>query len=161
MATMFCTAIIFATVVMLALRLTVFSDMAITASADSGASSGIIGTQDGETDGNGDFTVRFNRKIYYAKADAKGNVLISVPETNKYLVSMDIILPATKESLYYTGALSPGTTIDSAPLSAAGQKLENGEYECIAEIAAIDPETMTRIDSETQKVFVYIGQKPV
>lgn len=161
MATMFCTAIIFATIIMLALRLTVFSDMAITVSADSAKSSGTASMQDGEIDGNSDFPYRINSKIYYPKADSKGNVLILNPETNEYLLKVDIILPSTKESLYYTGVISPGTSIETAHLSAAGQKLPDGEYECVAEISAVDPETMTRVASENKKVFIYIGQKPI
>lgn len=161
MSAMFCTAIVFCTIIMLGLRLTVFSDMAVTVYADTPKSSNSASMQSGEIEGNSDFPYRINSKIYYPKADAKGNVLILNPDTNKYLLSVDIILPDTKDSLYYTGAISPGTSIESAPLSAAGQKLPEGRYECIAEISAVDPETMARVASENKKVTVYIGQKPV
>lgn len=159
MATMFCTAIIFSTVVMLGLRLTVFSDMAVTASVDSPKQPESTDIQS-VGDADGAFPYSINAKIYYPSADTKGNVLISNPDTNKYLLSVDIILPDTKVSLYYTGIISPGTSIDSAKLSAVGQKLADGVYECTAEISAIDPETMTRVAAENKQVTVYIGQKP-
>lgn len=158
MATMFCAAIVFTTLVMLTLRLTVFSDLATTVPVDSpGASSGMQG---GEIEGNSDFPYKLNSKIYYAKPDAKGNVLILNPEGNKYLLSINIVLPETKDSLYYTGILAPGTSIENAKLSAAGQKLSNGKYECTAEISAVDPETMTKVATEKKPVAIYIGEKP-
>lgn len=161
MVTMFCTAIIFFTVIMLALRLTVFSDMAVTVSADSTKHAGAANMQAGEIEGNSDYSYQINNKIYYPKADAKGSVVVVYPETNTYLLSVDIILPDTKESLYYTGTILPGTVVEKMPLTKAGQKLPDGVYECIAEISAKDPETRFSVATETKKVTLYIGQKPL
>lgn len=158
MATMFCAVIALSTVLMLALRLTVFSDMASVApSADTGVASVM---QSGEIAGGSGFTYKIASNMYYPRADAKGEVLILNPEINKYLLNVNIILPETKTSLYYTGTISPGTSIEKARLSDAGQKLENGVYQCVAEILAVDPETMTPVAKERKNVTVYIGVKP-
>ncbi len=158
MAAMFCTAIIVSTLIMLILRLTFLSDMAVTVSADSPeAPNAAVNSQ---IEGNSDFPYKLNSKIYYSDSKAMGNVLILNPETNKYLLKIDIILPDTKESLYYTGAITPGTSIENARLSEAGQKLKEGVYECVAEISAVDPETMQAVASEKKTVSVYIGVKP-
>lgn len=158
MTTMFCTSIICITLAMLMLRLTVFSDMATAVAADSPETVDLAG---GEIEsGDSEFPYRLNGKIYFSKSTAKGNVLILNPEANRYLLSINIVLPETKDSLYYTGSLAPGTPIDSARLSAAGQKLPDGEYRCIAEISAIDPETQTKVVTVEEEVTIYIGKKP-
>lgn len=158
MVTMFCTAIIFSTLVMLALRLTVFSDMAQSVPVNSPTAESEM--QGGEIDGNSDFPYKLNSKIYFPKSNATGNVLIMNPDTNQYLLRINIMLPETKDSLYYTGTISPGTSIDVASLTATGQKLDTGAYECIAEISAIDPETRMEIASEKKPVTINIGVKP-
>lgn len=158
MTTMFCAAIIFTTLVMLALRLTVFSDLAVAAPADSPEA--VSDLQGGAIEGNSDFPYKLNGRIYFPKPDANGNVLINNPAGNKFLLSINIILPETKDSLYYTGTIAPGTSIESAKLSKAGQKLANGVYECIAEVSAVDPDSMTRVASEKKDVTIYIGEKP-
>lgn len=162
MTTLFCTTIISITFVMLGLRLTVFSDMASVAPAESSES--VSSLEGGEITGEGDFLYKLASKIYFPKADARADIrneaLVVNPEGNKYLLNINIMLPETKDSLYYTGNITPGTSIDSAKLSAAGQKLKNGVYPCVAEISAVDPDTMTKVASEQREVTIYIGERP-
>lgn len=158
MVTMFCTMIVLSTLTMLALRLTVLSDMAVTVSA--GIPDAPPGPQSGDIEDGDYFPYGLNPDIYFPKADVGGEVMILNPDANKYLLSVNILLPETKDSLYYTGAIAPGTYIKSAELSAAGKKLSNGVYPCIAEISAVDPETMAKVETEKKEVTIYIGQKP-
>ncbi len=148
----FCAAIGIITVSMLALRLTVFSDMELEPAAGAAAP-----VESDEIAGGADFPYTLNGMIYFHDASAGGNVMIENPETNEYLLSVDIALTETKVSLYYSGAIEPGTYIETAPLSAAGQKLLNGTYQCTAEITARDPKTFRVIVSEKKPVTVQIG----
>lgn len=159
MTTTFYTSIICVTLVILVLRLTVFSNMATTAPADkketpSGALEG------SEISGNSDFPYQMNGKIYFENSDGYGNVLIQNPDTNNYLLNINIIQPESKDSLYYTGSIPPGSSIENARLSANGKRLENGKYECVAEISAIDPEDYRSVQSQEVPVTIYIGEKP-
>lgn len=160
MTTLFCATIICVTFVMLTLRLTVFSDMATVAPVMADTPESVSLPDNSEISGEGEFPYKLNGKIYFPKTDSKGDVLILNPEGNKYLLNINIMLPETKDSLYYTGNIAPGTAIDSARLSEAGQKLKNGEYKCIAEISAVDPETMVKVAGEQKSVTIYIGQRP-
>lgn len=160
MTTLFCATIVCVTFVMLALRLTVFSDMATAVSAAAPSPVSTPAPDSSEITGDGEFPYNLNGKIYFPKADSKGNVLILNPEGNKYLLNINIMLPETKDSLYYTGNIAPGTFIDTAKLSEAGQKLDNGIYKCVAEISAVDPETLIKVASDQKAVTVYIGERP-
>ncbi len=148
----FCAAIGIITVSMLALRLTVFSDMEIEP-----ASVTVQPVETDEIEGGADFPYTLNGMIYFHDASSSGNVMIENPAANEYLLSVDLALTETKVSLYYSGAIEPGTYIENAPLSVAGQKLMNGTYQCTAEITARDPVTFRIIASEKKPVTVQIG----
>lgn len=139
---------------MLLLRLVGFGEMA--AAPDSGPA----GTSQTEIDGDSRFPYRLNSKIVFSRPDSKGNVLIQNPETNKYLLNVTITMEGEKEPLYNTGLLTPGASVPSAKLGPAGQKLENGVYECTAIVSAIDPDTQAKVASEEKPVTIYIGEKP-
>jgi hypothetical protein len=156
MAAIFCAAIAIVTVSVLAMRLTVFSDAKI-APADAAAAV-IEPIAPGEIEGSSDFPYKLNSRVFFPDAVSAGNVLIQNPETNKYLLSVDIVLPETRISLYYSGAIAPGEQVESAVLSAAGQKLMNGTYECTADISARDPITFQVVANEKKPVTIQIGK---
>lgn len=160
MTTVFWVSILCVTLSLLTLRLTVFSDMAPAAqpafasgenpaSEDESPQGGMVG---GES-----FPYQIRTKIYFSKPDAKGNVLISNPETNKYYMSVDILLADTRDSVLFTGFIKPGEARESMRLT---RELKDGVYECEAEITAYDPDTLDEVGSLTQSVTLYIGEKP-
>ena len=156
---LFCVGIACVTVAVLALRLTVFSDKAVPVMA--GAGSGIItGSPDSEGGSGTSFPYTLNGSVYYASADAKGNVLIQNLSKDQYLMSVDVRLVDSGVSVYFTGFINPGASIDSAKLGPEGQTLEDGVYECTAQIAIYDPETLEPLGSEEQPIHLYIGEKP-
>ena len=156
MAAIFCAAIAIVTVSVLAMRLTVFSDMEIAETGPNGEAAEPM--EPGEIEGGSDFPYKLNSRVFFPEATSAGNVLIENPETNKYLLSVDIVLPETRMSLYYSGALAPGEQIEAAVMSAAGQKLMAGTYECTAEISARDPETYKVVANEKKPVTIQIGK---
>jgi hypothetical protein len=156
MAAIFCAAIAIVTVSVLAMRLTVFSDSELAPPLPSASAAEPI--EPGEIEGSSDFPYKLNSRVFFPDAVSAGNVLIQNPETNKYLLSVDIVLPETRISLYYSGAIAPGEQIESAVMSAAGQKLMDGTYECTADISARDPETYQVVANEKKPVTIQIGK---
>jgi hypothetical protein len=155
MVTAFCTAIAIVTVAILAVRLTVFSDRA--APPESSGPAAEAQREDSPLEGGSDFPYSLNANIFFPDSTSAGSVTVINPETNEYLLSVNIILPDTKVSLYYNGSVAPGETVSAAKLSAAGQRLINGTYHCVAEISARDPETLKTVASEEKPVTVQIG----
>ena len=167
MTTTFAVCILCVTVSLLVLRLTVFSNMATsrperTPTAPISESPPNSPSPEQPEDPTGDdggeqFPYQINRKIYFARPDSYGNVLIRNPETNDYYMSVDILLADSRDSVLFTGFIKPGETRDSAKLN---RELPVGIYECVAEISAYDPETLDILGSLTQEVSLYIGKKP-
>ena len=168
MTTTFAVCILCVTVSLLVLRLTVFSNMAASRPERTPASSISEPAPDspspeqpegntGDDDDGEQFPYQINRKIYFARPDSYGNVLILNPETNDYYMSVDILLADSRDSVLFTGFIKPGETLDSAKLN---RELPVGIYECVAEISAYDPETLDNLGSLTQEVSLYIGKKP-
>ena len=161
--TFFCYAMLGITLLALVLRLTAFRDMAVTVEGDpkppspSGASQAAASD---EVSGGSDFPFTFNGKIFFPSSTEKGNVLVENPESNTYLLSVDIVDNETSRSLYYTGALEPGETIDYDRLSLDGQTLDDGVYECTANVAALSPNDFVTVQSEQTSVTIYIGERP-
>ena len=157
----FCYAILGITMLTLTLRLTAFRDIAVTEAGDSRPSpSGAPSAGDGEISGGNDFPYTFNGRIYFPSSTESGNVLVENPESNTYLLSVDIVDNETNRSLYYTGAVEPGETIDYDRLSLDGRKLEDGVYEATANVAALSPNDFVTVQSEQMPVTIYIGERP-
>lgn len=150
MTNAFCIGILCVTVSVLALRLTVFSEMA---AAPEGTSSGMVAS--GEEDG-----FEINGKIYFAAATAKGDVRIT-NFSDKNLIKVNIVLADSGESILSTGFINPGASLNSRKMDSPGQTLEEGVYDCIAEISTYDPDDIKSVIGTAEKeVRVYIAQKP-
>ena len=112
----------------------------------------------GQDNGDGQqLSYQINRKIYFAKPDSNGNILVRNSETNEFYISVNILIPETEESLLFTGFIRPGEARDKARLS---KEMEEGVYECIAEITAYNPDTLEAIGTLEEPVALYIGEKP-
>lgn len=153
-ARVFCLSILCVTVSMLALRLTVFSDMAI--AEPKGLSDIISGSQ--EVRGGGStFTYELNSAVTLENSEAKANVLIRNLSTDGKLMSVDYRLAGTNESIYFTGLINPGASIDATRLDSPGRALSDGEYPCNAQITVYDPDSLEQIGETTQDVVVHVG----
>lgn len=131
MTTMFCVAITGMTLCTLMLRLVVFNDMVGYATAGDGVMSNSTG--DAASD-----TYSINTNIRFRTVDAEGDVQIHNPENNEYPITVSIMLADTQDVLVYTGMLQPGESQEKATLNL--RDLEEGTYECVAEVRALDPD---------------------
>lgn len=150
MTTGFCIGILCVTLTVLGLRLTVFSDMAAT---PENSTSNLLSS---EADG-----YQMNSKVYFSNAGAKGDVFITNLSAEN-LIKVDFVLADDPDTIILsTGLIKPGVLISSTKMNANGKKLEDGSYECIAQISAYDPEVLTKplINAE-QDIEVFIGNKP-
>lgn len=147
MTNLFCVGIACITVSALALRLTVFSDMAA-APAVQTITSMLTSEQDGYT---------INGKIRFSSADSKGDIFVTNLEGNEFVISVDITLEDNGKSILSTGYIKPGDSVSSKKMNPVGQKLEDGEYRCIAEITAHNPDDLKPVGSAKENVTVTIG----
>ena len=147
---LFSVAIICVTLMALMLRLTVFSEMAVMAAANPGRGQGrIISNPE-----PGFFPYSLSRNVHFATPGSRGNFMITNPATNEFYMTVSVILPETGENVMFTGFIRPGDTLESLPLDI---QLEEGIHECIAEITAFDPETLTPRGSEQIPITLHIG----
>ena len=151
LTTLFCVSLLSVTLLTLILRLTLLRDMALVAMPTM-QSTVAAGASDRA------FTYQINNKVYFSSADARGDFLITNPESNTTYMQVDIIRNDTRKSVYFSGFITPGQSIQSGSLQ--GAALEQGVYECTAIISAFDAQTRTKLGSEEQQVSIYVGVKP-
>jgi len=131
--------------------------MAVEAALPTGIASGSSTQQDGdEKAGGADYLI--NTRVYFPAPDARGNLLITNTESNINYIRVDVRLDSTGRSVYYSGYIMPGTSINNVRLQ--GDALEEGVYECTAYISAFDPSTRDKIGEEKVPVTLYIGVRP-
>lgn len=151
MTSAFCLGIVCVTLSVLTLRLTVFSDMASTSARADAPSSILSNEQDG---------YKINQTIYFASAGSRGDVFIANLEGNEYWIKVNIISGQTGDAIVSTGFIKPGTDIGKTRMTAAGQKLEDGVYDCIAEITAHTEADFKAVGSVEIPVQIYVGVRP-
>lgn len=151
MTSFFCVAIVCVTLTSLLLRLTVFSDLAVTVMAAPDESSLTLGAEE-----SGLFPYTISRKVTFETPHAKGDFQIHNPETNEFYMTVTVIQPDTGENLLYTGFIKPGQSRESAALHI---ELPEGIYSCVAQITAFDPETLEPSGSEERDITLQIGSK--
>lgn len=152
LTSLFSVAIVCVTLTTLLLRLTVFSDLAAMAASTKDDPASMV-----EPEEPGLFPYSLSRKVHIPTPQARGEFKIKNPETNTYYMTVAVILPETGENLLYTGFIKPGESRETAALHIP---LEEGTYECIAEITAFDPITLEPRGSEEREITLYIGDKP-
>jgi hypothetical protein len=135
------------TLSVLALRLTVFSDMVTSVPAE---------TVNSMVESEGNYKI--NSKPVFATASSKGDVFISNAESNSYWINVDITLEEDGQSILTSGFIKPGDSTVSAKLNPLGQQLEDGLYPCIAEITAHDPDSLKPVGSAKENIIVQIGE---
>lgn len=148
MTSMFCVAIICVTLTSLMLRLTVFSDVAVAVAAEENVQ---VPQEDTSL-----FPYTISSKVSLESPQARGNFMISNPETNTNYMTVAIVLPETGENVLYTGFVKPGEARESAALHIP---LPEGVYDCVAQVTAYDPQTLSPRGSEERPITLYIGEK--
>ncbi|MCL2056043.1 MAG: hypothetical protein FWH02_02350 [Oscillospiraceae bacterium] len=149
MTGIFCACIVLITAMALVSRLTVLSGMAVAAPA-----AGLI--EGDVTESGAGYTI--NSKIHFATPDSRGNVLITNKEANENYIRVDIVLDETGRSIYYSGFIGPGSSVNAVAIQ--GEPLDEGIYECTAVITVFDPDSRARVGEDEIPVTVYVGVKP-
>lgn len=149
--TWFAVGIVVATFSMLALRLTVFSDMV---EPDPQA----VSDTDYSQAGGG---YKINSEIYFQDATSKGDVSVTNLSTDNLIKVTISMRDGDRQSILSTGFIKPGDSLPTCKLNAIGQKLEDGIYPCVAEISAHkSTDYKGEIGSSKLDLYVYIGVKP-
>lgn len=147
--TAFWVSILCVTLSVLTLRLTAFSDRAV---APESAESMMQDSEDG--------AYRLSNKIHFATPDAKGKLFLS-NLTDDMVLKVNIILTDTEKSILSTGFLYPGDSLDARRLDPTGRMLEDGIYDCIAQVAAYNQDDITKVVGTSEmELQIYIGEKP-
>lgn len=156
LTTLFTAAILGITVIILMLRLTAFSNMAgkTPATVAETPKGGIVSTSE-----DGSFTYRVAEQIVFPTAEAAVKTLvIENPETNTSNMRLNIIRKDNAKSIYVSGHIAPGGTVNVIKLQ--GASLPDGKYECTAQITAFDPITNQKLGSHQEDITIYVGVKP-
>lgn len=148
MTTVFCCGILCVTACVAALRLTVFSDMAVVAST---ANSQYVMDHTNYS---------LNDTVYFSSATAKGDIFIA-NLFSENLIHVQVKVADTGELIMSTGLMNPGSEQPSIRMNPTGQKLADGHYACIAEVATYAPDNIkTSIAVEKIPIEIYIGKRP-
>ena len=98
MTSLFCVAIVCVTLTTLLLRLTVFSDLAVTVLAAPDETSLALPGEESSL-----FPYTISRKVAFENAHSPGDFQIHNPDTNEFYMTVTVIRPETGENLLYTG----------------------------------------------------------
>ena len=93
------------------------------------------------------FSIEINSTPQMENGSAKANLKIQNPESNNYLMNVEIYLDSTGEKIYSSGLMKPNQYIDTDNLS---KVLGKGNYKCTASFFAYAPETyklMGKVDA--------------
>lgn len=153
LTTVFSGAILLIFVVVLALRLTAFSDKAEKpATTDPTPSENLVTTEDGTP------LYLIADQLYFPTAEETIQVkVLENSDANTDELRLNITRNDNSRSIFVSGNLAPGGTLGSIKLQ--GNQLPEGKYECTA--------TLTFYDSSNQKketyqepILIYVGIKP-
>ena len=106
--------------------------------------SGVLNSKD-------DFSFEINSKIIFKDCGSYGKILLKNPLKNRYLMQADIIIDG--DVFLSTGNIAPGQIIKKAKPDI---KISVGEYEAVAYISAIDPNSGAKLDTVKQNISVII-----
>lgn len=147
----FSIALLVITLLILTLRLTVFSDVSGQKKVENDTADlpGVTLTEDEEIK----YTI--NQEIYFATPDAAAEFNIANPDTSPYDIRVSIARNDNGRTIYISGPLRPGSSISTAKLQ--GARLPEGTYECTAEVSTYEVGTSTVIESKQIPVTIHIG----
>lgn len=152
MTTIFSVFIIAATLILLGIKITVFSDVTPVAEASQ--------SSDEKTSiitGDDTFPFSLNGKVYFNSFDSRGNFLIENFATSEFNLSVEVYRDdGTK--IFTSGTIAPGSSLANGKLE--GASLDNGVYECTALLSAKSLEDGSVIREREVPITVYIGVKP-
>lgn len=101
---------------------------------------------------DGMINISMNTNPVFETGTAKGTLMITNSEINRYPQQVEIYLKDTNE-LIYSGGVEVGRSIETSTLSV---NLPKGEYECIAYFHAVNPETGKRVGTAGANIKITI-----
>ena len=147
MTTTFCLAIVFLTIGLFALRMTVFSDMVMVEDVP-------LPSHEITVSGMA-FTYRLANTVEFASPDARGDITVENDEENSFYMRLEIIHDISGLSIYLSPFLAPGQEISAAYLQ--GIPLEAGEHRSTATVTVYNPGNRRQLGSQTHPVTIRIG----
>lgn len=94
-----------------------------------------------------------NTSPVFLNGTSKGNLLIENPGNNKKLLKASITIDETKEEVYASKYLKPGTYIENAKLD---KVLKKGRYNATVHISAYDEETTEYIGQTGAQIVLTV-----
>jgi len=98
-----------------------------------------------------EFSYEIKETLSFEKGDSSGRLLLKNPAVNRYLMYLEI--KANDETVLKTGNLAPGQIIKEVKLDI---ELSKGEYNAVAYIYAVDPESYKTVGVVTQPITIKI-----
>ena len=86
-------------------------------------------------------TISLNARPYFEDSDSEGNLIITNPEHNAYMMEYRYFLTETEELIYQTPLIEPGTEIEFDKLLIS---LPKGEHEARVDIYAYYPHDLDK-----------------
>jgi hypothetical protein len=99
------------------------------------------------------FSYSINTKIDFKSSGSEGEILLTNPIRNKYLMALEIVLEADERVVFRSGYLMPGQILKKASLQFV---LERGEYRAFAHIWAIDPDSLLLLELFEEPIVITI-----
>lgn len=155
--TYFCVSIAALTLLPFILRLTLFPDTSWSGNAQHMFSDETMVERGGS---ESLFVYTMRKTIYFPAPREKGEVFIDNVWSNQYWMNVELYLydDLDGEAIARIPApIKPGNRVRHMALSAP---LEDGVYDCIARISALDPGTGTVLNTQERQVTVYVGAPP-
>ncbi len=101
---------------------------------------------------DGMINISMNTNPIFADGEAKGTLMITNSEINRYPQMIEIYTKDTNE-LIYSGGIEVGSKIETSTLSV---DLPQGTYDCIAYFHAVDPDTGDRVGTAGADIKITI-----
>lgn len=101
----------------------------------------------------GVITMTINHDPKFETGDAKGNLLIKNEDTNSHPIVVELTRSDTKESIYNSGLIPIGESVEEGALAVA---LPAGEYDCVATFSYVDEDTEKVLGSGELGIVVHV-----
>ena len=101
---------------------------------------------------DGMINISMNSNPVFESGTAKGTLMITNNEINRYPQQIEIYRTDTDE-LIYSGAVGVGQSVETGDLSV---DLPAGKYDCIAVFHAVNPETAERVGTAKAKIKITV-----
>lgn len=102
-----------------------------------------------------EFSYSIKNELVFESGEEAGEILLSNPAENRYLLALVLKLDSTGETILMTGYLLPGETITDISFDKA---LPKGEYTITANICAVSPKSYELVGIFTKELKLKVNK---